>query len=95
MLFRYSVVQRIERPVEHGYEVREARPCSRLDVLPGLGHFAHVQSPTAVVAGIEEFIDASHDAKTNATHPIRGYNDREGVSRSARTGEVSKQSIAG
>ena len=39
-------------PVEHGYAVREARPGGRLDALPGLGHFAHVQSPTAVVAAI-------------------------------------------
>jgi Alpha/beta hydrolase family len=49
-------------PVEHGYAVRAARPGSRLDVVAGLGHFPHVESPTEVASAIEEFIAASQDA---------------------------------
>jgi hypothetical protein len=49
-------------PVEHGYAVREARPGSRLDVLSGVGHFPHVESPNEVVTAIEAFIADSHDA---------------------------------
>jgi pimeloyl-ACP methyl ester carboxylesterase len=49
-------------PVEHGYAVRAARPGSRLEVLAGLGHFPHVESPTEVASAIEEFIAASQDA---------------------------------
>jgi hypothetical protein len=33
----------------------------------GLGHFSHVQYPTAVVTAIEEFIDGTRDATDHAT----------------------------
>ena len=42
--------------------MRAARPGSRLEVLAGLGHFPHVESPTEVASAIEEFIAASQDA---------------------------------
>ncbi|MCV7225823.1 alpha/beta fold hydrolase [Mycolicibacterium komossense] len=43
-------------PVSHGYAAHEALPGSRLEILPGLGHFPHVESPTQVVALLEDFI---------------------------------------
>jgi pimeloyl-ACP methyl ester carboxylesterase len=56
-------------PVEHGYAVREARPGSRLDVLPGVGHFPHVEAPNEVVTAIEAFIADSYDATQHLPHP--------------------------
>jgi pimeloyl-ACP methyl ester carboxylesterase len=56
-------------PVEHGSAVRAARRSSRLKVLPGLGHFPHVESPAEVATAIEEFIAGSHDATDHATQP--------------------------
>ena len=43
-------------PVAHGYAAHEAAPGSRLEVLPGVGHFPHVESPTAVVDILDDFI---------------------------------------
>jgi pimeloyl-ACP methyl ester carboxylesterase len=43
-------------PVAHGYAAHEAVPGSRLEVLPGVGHFPHVESPSAVVDIIDDFI---------------------------------------
>jgi pimeloyl-ACP methyl ester carboxylesterase len=43
-------------PVAHGYAAHDAIPGSRLAVLPGLGHFPHVEDPTAVTDIIHEFV---------------------------------------
>ncbi|MGB9248423.1 MAG: alpha/beta fold hydrolase [Mycobacterium sp.] len=43
-------------PVAHGYAAHEAVPGSRLEVLAGVGHFPHVESPTAVVDILNDFI---------------------------------------
>jgi pimeloyl-ACP methyl ester carboxylesterase len=43
-------------PVEHGYAAHAARPGSRLEVLPGVGHFAHVEAPTEVADIIDDFM---------------------------------------
>jgi len=43
-------------PVDHAYAARAAREDSRLEVLPGIGHFPHVESPTEVADLIEDFI---------------------------------------
>jgi pimeloyl-ACP methyl ester carboxylesterase len=43
-------------PVSHGYATHAAVPGSRLEVLPGVGHFPHVESPTAVVQILDDFI---------------------------------------
>jgi pimeloyl-ACP methyl ester carboxylesterase len=43
-------------PVAHGYAAHEAVPDSRLEVLAGIGHFPHVESPTAVVDIVDDFI---------------------------------------
>ena len=43
-------------PVEHGYAVSELRPECRLEILPGVGHFPHVEKPRDVVELIDDFI---------------------------------------
>jgi pimeloyl-ACP methyl ester carboxylesterase len=43
-------------PVAHGYAAHDALPGSRLEVLPGVGHFPHVESPTDVVEILDDFI---------------------------------------
>jgi pimeloyl-ACP methyl ester carboxylesterase len=57
-------------PVAHGYAAHEAVPGSRLEVLAGVGHFPHVESPTAVVDILDDFITTTgRDA--DLTNPIR------------------------
>lgn len=46
-------------PVAHGYAAHAAVPGSRLEVLAGVGHFPHVESPTAVVEILDDFIVAT------------------------------------
>jgi pimeloyl-ACP methyl ester carboxylesterase len=43
-------------PVAHGYAAHDAVAGSRLEVLAGVGHFPHVESPTAVVEILDDFI---------------------------------------
>jgi pimeloyl-ACP methyl ester carboxylesterase len=43
-------------PVAHGYAAHDLLPGSRLEVLRGVGHFPHVESPTAVVELLDDFI---------------------------------------
>jgi pimeloyl-ACP methyl ester carboxylesterase len=43
-------------PVAHGYAAHDALPGSRLEVLGGIGHFPHVESPTTVVEILDDFI---------------------------------------
>ncbi|CAN5378744.1 alpha/beta fold hydrolase [soil metagenome] len=43
-------------PVAHGYAAHEALPGSRLEVLPGVGHFPHAEAPREVSEILEDFI---------------------------------------
>jgi pimeloyl-ACP methyl ester carboxylesterase len=43
-------------PVDHAYAALEARPDCRLEVLPGVGHFAQVEAPSLVVDLIDDFM---------------------------------------
>ncbi len=43
-------------PVAHGYAAHDAVAGSRLEVLAGVGHYPHVESPTAVVEILDDFI---------------------------------------
>ncbi|MDF2825826.1 MAG: putative hydrolase or acyltransferase of alpha/beta superfamily [Mycobacterium sp.] len=46
-------------PVAHGYAAHEALPGSRLEVLPGIGHFPHAEAPREVTEILEDFIATS------------------------------------
>jgi pimeloyl-ACP methyl ester carboxylesterase len=48
-------------PVEHGFAAQTARPGSRLEVLPGVGHFAHVEAPNEVAEIIDDFMKTTPD----------------------------------
>jgi pimeloyl-ACP methyl ester carboxylesterase len=50
-------------PVEHAYAAQAAREGSRLEVLPGVGHFAQVEAPWKVVELIEDFIATTSAAE--------------------------------
>ncbi|SRR6266702_4980406 len=43
-------------PVWYGERYHELMSASTLEILPGAGHFAHLDRPTAVVKAIEEFV---------------------------------------
>jgi len=46
-------------PVEHGHAAMTARPGARLEVLPGVGHFAHVEAPHQVAEIIDDFMQST------------------------------------
>lgn len=50
-------------PVEHVYAAQSVRADSRVEVLPGVGHFAQVEAPNKVVDLIEDFIATSSAAE--------------------------------
>jgi pimeloyl-ACP methyl ester carboxylesterase len=53
-------------PVAHAYAAHDALAGSRLEVLEGVGHFPHVEVPTAVTDILEDFI-ASTASQQNLT----------------------------
>jgi hypothetical protein len=62
-----------------------------------LGHFPHIESPTAVVAAIEEFIAASPDANDHAPQPYSHSPRRPSISETSedrRTLDVSASGLA-
>jgi pimeloyl-ACP methyl ester carboxylesterase len=50
-------------PVDHGYSALKARPDCRLEILPGIGHFAQVEAPNEVIELIDEFISTTVPAE--------------------------------
>ena len=46
-------------PVDHAYSALQARPDCRLEILPGIGHFAQVEAPLEVIELIDEFISTT------------------------------------
>jgi pimeloyl-ACP methyl ester carboxylesterase len=54
-------------PVDHAYAALEARPDCHLEVMPGVGHFAHVEAPYEVFRLIDEFISSTSDLES---HPV-------------------------
>lgn len=56
-------------PVDHAYAAHEVRADTRLEVLPGVGHFAQVEAPTQVVELIEDFMATGHRPEVNTPQP--------------------------
>jgi pimeloyl-ACP methyl ester carboxylesterase len=56
-------------PVAHAYAAQAARQGSRLEVLPGVGHFAQVEAPTKVVDLIEDFMATTRAAAVPSQQP--------------------------
>lgn len=54
-------------PVSHGYAAHEALPGSRLEVLPGVGHFPHAEAPWEVSEILEDFMMTSDRRSTAVT----------------------------
>jgi pimeloyl-ACP methyl ester carboxylesterase len=52
-------------PVDHGYAAQTIREGSRLEVLPGVGHFAQVEAPMKVVDLLEDVIATTSAADTS------------------------------
>lgn len=48
-------------PVEHGHAAMAVRPGGRLEVLAGVGHFAHVEAPSEVADIIDDFMKTTKD----------------------------------
>ncbi|MGB9304845.1 MAG: alpha/beta fold hydrolase [Mycobacterium sp.] len=51
-------------PVAHAYAAHDALMGSRLEVLEGVGHFPHVEAPTAVAEILESFIASTTPQRT-------------------------------
>lgn len=56
-------------PVTHAYAAQAARENSRLEILPGVGHFAQVEAPTKVVDLIEDFIATTKTIEIPSEQP--------------------------
>ena len=56
-------------PVDHAYAAHEARTDTRLEVLPGVGHFPQVEAPNEVVELIEDFIATSDRRGVDSPQP--------------------------
>jgi pimeloyl-ACP methyl ester carboxylesterase len=61
-------------PVAHARVAHEAIPGSRLEILPGVGHFPHVEAPQRFVAVLTDFLATTEPASTSgpSLHEILG-----------------------
>lgn len=50
-------------PVAHGIAAHEAIPGSRLEILPGVGHYPHAEAPDEVVRILEDFLTGAPAAR--------------------------------
>ncbi|MEP6626005.1 MAG: alpha/beta fold hydrolase [Acidimicrobiia bacterium] len=53
-------------PVAHAYEAHEAMPGSRLEVMPGLGHFPHCEDPRRFAAILLDFVATTEPVSLRA-----------------------------
>lgn len=56
-------------PVRHAYAAQAVRPDVRLEVMPDVGHFPHVERPAEVAALIDDFIRTQ---EATAVQPLHG-----------------------
>jgi pimeloyl-ACP methyl ester carboxylesterase len=49
-------------PMEHGIAARDAIPGARLELLPGAGHYPHIQMPEALAIVLRDFIATTEPA---------------------------------
>ena len=56
-------------PVQHAHAAHKARTDARLELLPHVGHFAHVEAPNKVVELIEDFIATSDRRDVDSPQP--------------------------
>lgn len=56
-------------PVEHAYAAAEVRTDARLEVLPHVGHYPHVEAPNEVVELIEDFIATTDRRDVDSPQP--------------------------
>jgi pimeloyl-ACP methyl ester carboxylesterase len=49
-------------PVAHAYAAQAAIPNARLEILPGVGHFAHTEAPQRFLAVLTDFLDTTKAA---------------------------------
>jgi len=49
-------------PMKHGLQAHELMPHSRLEILPGAGHFSHNDDPDRFVALLSDFIAETEPA---------------------------------
>ncbi|OMC44030.1 alpha/beta hydrolase [Mycobacterium sp. IS-2888] len=56
-------------PVEHAYAAAKVRTDARLEVLPHVGHYPHVEAPNEVVELIEDFIATTDRRDVDSSQP--------------------------
>jgi pimeloyl-ACP methyl ester carboxylesterase len=56
-------------PVSHAHQAHEAMPNSRLEIVPGVGHFPHVEDPFRFVEILVDFIRTTEPS--NFTPEVR------------------------
>lgn len=54
-------------PVSHAYDAHEAMPHSRLEIIPGTGHFVHVEEPQKFAEVLLDFIKTTKPGTTGST----------------------------
>ncbi|MGD9704567.1 MAG: alpha/beta fold hydrolase [Acidimicrobiia bacterium] len=57
-------------PVTHAYAAHAAVPGSRLEILPGVGHFPHTEAPKQFLAVLTDFL-ATTQASTGGVAPLQ------------------------
>ena len=55
-------------PLSHAYAAHEAIPGSRLEIMPGCGHFPHVEAPTEFTEILEDFLATTEPADVHPSH---------------------------
>ena len=55
-------------PVSHAYDAHAAMPNSRLEIVPGSGHFPHVEAPGEFLRAVTDFIETTTPATLEVQH---------------------------